>query len=320
MSDLKILFLGTAGAIPTTKRNLISSLIIRDGELFIFDIGEGMQQSMMKCKVGMNRKTSIFISHLHGDHILGILGLIQSMSLLLRDKPLYIYGPKGLSKFIRSDIKILNLSLNFKFIIREIDSGLIVKENDYKIYAKKGKHSITNYSYIFVESDRPGKFHISKVKKLGIPEGTKWSSLQRGKSIQFKGKTINSSQVLGKPRPGRKIGISGDTRPTKQLTRFFSNCDVLIHESTFSKEDKDLAKDRFHSTSVEAAIVAKNSNSNLLLMTHFSSRYVDLKLLEKQARSVHKNAVAAVDFLSFYLPYPDEKKLTRLHVLEQTNR
>ena len=320
MTNLKITLLGTSGAIPTSRRNLISNVIIRDNELFIFDTGESIQQSMMKNKVGMNRPTHIFISHMHGDHILGLLGLIQTMSLLLRDKPLFVYGPSGISRFLKSNINIFNIKLNFKLIIKEINSGLIVKTQDYKIYAKKANHSILNYSYVFIESDRPGKFYVSKAKKLGIPEGPLWSKLQSGRSIRYNGKSIRPTDVMGKSRPGRKIGISGDTRPSKSLTHFFSSCDILIHESTFSNDQQDLAIERFHSTSTEAANVAKESSSTILILTHFSSRYNDVKLLEKQACKVHRNTIAGRDSMTFTVPYRDEKRLTKSYVLEQTSQ
>ena len=320
MTDLKIILLGTSGAVPTTNRNLISNAIIRDNELFIFDTGEAIQQSMMKNKVGMNRPTHIFISHMHGDHILGLLGLVQTMSLLLRDKPLFIYGPTGISRFLKSNINIFNIKLNFKLIVKEISPGLIVKTNDYKIYAKKANHSILNYSYVFAESSRPGRFYISKAKKLGIPEGSLWSKLQNGHSIRYRGKSIHPSDVMGKSRPGRKIGSSGDTRPTKSLIKFFSYCDVLIHESTFSSDEKDLAIERFHSTSSEAATIAKESFSTILLLTHFSSRYKDTKLLEKQACKIHRNTIAGRDAMSFNVPFSDEKRLTKSYVLAQTNQ
>ena len=320
MTDLKITLLGTSGAIPTSQRNLISNVIIRDNELFIFDTGESIQQSMMKNKVDMNRPTHIFISHMHGDHILGLLGLIQTMSLLLRDKPLFVYGPSGISRFLKSNISIFNIKLNFKLIIKEINSGLIVKTQDYKIYAKKANHSILNYSYVFIESDRPGKFYVSKAKKLGIPEGSLWSKLQSGHSIRYNGKSIRPTDVMGKSRPGRKIGISGDTRPSKSLTHFFSSCDILIHESTFSNDQQDLAIERFHSTSTEAANVAKESSSTILILTHFSSRYNDVKLLEKQACKVHRNTIAGRDFMTFTVPYRDEKRLTKSYILEQTSQ
>ncbi len=257
---------------------------------------------------------------MHGDHILGLLGLVQTMSLLLRDKPLFIYGPPGISRFLKSNINIFKIKLNFKLIIKEITPGLAVKTKDYKIYAKKANHSILNYSYVFIESNRPGKFYVSKAKKMGIPEGSLWSKLQNGKSIRYNGKLIRPTDVMGKIRPGRKIGISGDTRPSKSLTRFFSSCDVLIHESTFSSEENDLAIERFHSTSEEAATIAKESSSNILILTHFSSRYKDTKPLEKQACKIHRNSIAGHDSMSFKVPYRDEKRLTKTYVLEQTSR
>ena len=320
MVDMKIILLGTAGAIPTSTRKLISTLIIRDGELFFFDTGEGIQQTLMNLKIGMNKPTRIFITHMHGDHIFGLLGLIQTMSLLTRNKPIYIYGPSGIKNFLLTNIKNLGIVLNFSLVIKEIKEGLVIQTNEFKIYAKKGNHSRTNFAFTFIENKRPGIFYPKKAKKLCIPEGKKWSLLQNGKQIQFHKKIIKPNQVLGKPRPGRKIGISGDTRPTNKLIKFFLNCDVLIHESTYSQKDKLLAKDRYHSTSVDAANVAQKSKTNLLILTHFSSRYSEMKTLEKEARKIHRNTVAGDDLMNFLLPYPDEKRITSSYILAQSSR
>ena len=318
--EMKIILLGTAGAIPSSTRKLISTLVIRDGELFFFDTGEGVQQTLMNLKIGMNKSTRIFVTHMHGDHIFGLLGLIQTMSLLTRDKPLYVYGPLGIKNFLLNNIKNLGIVLNFSLVIQEIKEGLVIRTNEFKIYAKKGNHSRTNFAFMLKENNRPGVFYPKKAKKLCIPEGEKWSALQKGKQIQFNKQIIKPSQVLGKSRPGRKIGISGDTRPTNKLIKFFLDCDVLIHESTYSKHDKLLAKDRYHSTSVEAAQVAKKSQTNLLILTHFSSRYNKINILEKEARQIHRNTIAGNDLMNFILPYPDEKRITSSYVLAQSNQ
>ena len=318
--EMKIILLGTAGAIPSSTRKLISTLIVRDGELFFFDAGEGMQQTLMNLKIGLNKTTRIFITHMHGDHIFGLLGLIQTMSLLMRDKPIYVYGPSGIKKFLKTNIKNLGIILNFPLLIQEIKEGLVIRTNEFKIYAKKGNHSRTNFAFTLKENNRPGIFYPTKAKKLCIPEGKKWSVLQKGKQIRFNKQIIKPNQVLGKSRPGRKIGISGDTRPTTRLIKFFLDCDVLIHESTYSQQDRLLAKDRFHSTSVEAAQVAKKSKTNLLILTHFSSRYNEINSLEKEARQIHHNTIAGNDLMSFILPYPNEKRINSSYVLAQSSQ
>ena len=274
----------------------------------------------MNIKIGMNKTTRIFITHMHGDHIFGLLGLIQTMSLLKRNAPIHIYGPSGKKKFLLTNIKNLEIILNFSLIIEEITAGLVIKTNEFKIFAKKGNHSRTNFAFTFIENKRPGIFYPKKAKKLRIPEGKKWSQLQNGKQIQFHKKIVKPSQVLGKPRPGRKIGISGDTRPTSKLIKFFLDCDVLIHESTYSHKDKLLAKERYHSTSVDAANVAKQSKTNLLILTHFSSRYNEIKTLEKEARKIHRNTIAGDDLMNFIMPYPDDKRINYSYVLAQSNQ
>jgi len=247
--------------------------------------------------LGWNKRMKIFVTHLHGDHCIGILGLLQTMTLQHRAEVVEIYGPDGIEEFIASNIKILKFGLSFPVMITSVGEEKIVDEETYSIYACKADHSILTFSYLFQEKDRPGRFFPEKAKKLGIPEGNLWSQLQKGHAIQVDNMTINPPQVLGEKRPGKKIGISGDTRPTKKLEGFFKNCDYLVFDSTFLDELKDKAVETHHSTAKEAASLAKNANVSNLILTHFSARYKDESVLENEAKIIHNSVIAAKDQL-----------------------
>ncbi len=294
---MKLVFLGTAGAQPTEERSLSCICIEKEGEILMFDAGEGAQVSYLKSGLGWNKRMKIFVTHLHGDHCIGILGLLQTMTLQHRAEVVEIYGPDGIEEFIASNIKILKFGLSFPVMITSVGEEKIVDEETYSIYACKADHSILTFSYLFQEKDRPGRFFPEKAKKLGIPEGNLWSQLQKGHAIQVDNMTINPSQVLGEKRPGKKIGVSGDTRPTKKLEGFFKNCDYLVFDSTFLDELKDKAVETHHSTAKEAASLAKNANVSNLILTHFSARYKDESVLENEAKTIHNSVIAAKDQL-----------------------
>ncbi len=321
MVQLAIIFLGTSAATPTKSRGLSSIAIIRDGELLIFDAGEGTQHAIAVAKLGLNRETKIFITHMHGDHCVGLLGIIQSMSMAGRVKPLDVYGPKPLGGFLRDSAKHLRFGVNFPLRVHQVHEGVIHEAGEYKILVAQGEHSSTNFSYVLEENRRRGVFNPAKALKYGVPTGELWSKLQSGKSVRVKNRRVTPGQVLGAERSGRKIGISGDTRPTPKLERFFSNCTLLIFDSTYSERHQHLAKERLHSTAKEAAKIAKGSKSNLLILTHFSSRYREVNSLEAEARQIHPNTIAAYDMMRLIVPYPDQggAKLFDLSE-EQSNR
>jgi len=301
--QLRLIFLGTSSSVPTIERSLPSVAIMRGNELLLFDAGEGTQRQMVKAGLGFNRKTKIFITHFHGDHIVGLLGILQTMSMLNRDRPLDIYGPRGIIGFLKHNIRYLKFGLTFQIDVNEVKEGIVVKEKDYSVKACLAEHSIRTYSYLLEEYDRPGVFYPEKALELGVPKGILWSKLQNGESIKLDDKVINPDQVLGPRRPGRKIGISGDTRPNSRLSNFFSKADVIIFDSTYGDEYGDKAKENMHSTCVEAAQLAKDSEANLLILTHFSARYEDVSSLVSQALKIHPNVVAASDQLVIDVPY-----------------
>jgi ribonuclease Z len=239
----------------------------------------------------------IFVTHLHGDHVVGILGLLQTMSLQNRTESIDIYGPKGIEDFMAANLKVLNFGLTFPVRIMMIEEGLVLDNESYTIHCCEAEHSIPAYSYVFHEKEKPGKFYPEKAKALGVPEGILWHDLQKGQEVKVGDKTIKSSEVMGEKRPGKKIGISGDTRPTKKLEEFFKNCDYITFDSTYSDELKEKAKENFHSTAKEAAELAKKAGVSNLILTHFSARYNDAEILVKEAQTIHGSVIAAKDLL-----------------------
>ena len=294
---MKLVFLGTSAAQPTENRGLSCICLERNGEILMFDAGESTQISYMKSGLGWNKKMKIFVTHLHGDHCVGILGLLQTMSMQNRTETLEIFGPSGIDEFIAANIKVLNFGLSFPVLINIIKDEKIVDNEKFSIYTCKANHSVIAYSYLFEEKDKPGRFNVKKAKELGIPEGELWNKLQNGTEINNNGNIIKPEQVLGEKRPGIKIGISGDTMPTKELEVFFKDCDYLVFDSTFVEEQKQRALDTCHSTAKEAAILGKNANVKNLILTHFSARYKDELRHLNEAKEIHNSVITAKDHL-----------------------
>ena len=235
---MKLVFLGTSAAQPTENRGLSCICIEREGEIMMFDAGEAAQISYMKSGLGWNKRMKIFVTHLHGDHCVGILGLLQTMSMQNRTEALEIFGPSGIEEFIAANIKVLNFGLSFPVLITIIKEGKIVENEKFSVHVCKANHSVVAFSYLFEEKDKPGRFSIEKAKKLGVPEGELWNKLQNGNQVTIDSKIIKPEQVLGEKRPGRKIGISGDTMPTAELEKFFDKCDYLVFDSTFLEKER----------------------------------------------------------------------------------
>ncbi len=294
---MKLVFLGTSASQPTENRGLSCICLERDGEILMFDAGEAAQISYMKSGLGWNKKMKMFVTHLHGDHCVGILGLLQTMSMQKRTETLEIFGPSGIDQFIAANIKILNFGLSFPVLITIIKEGKIFENKKYSVYVCKANHSVTAFSYLFEEKDKPGRFNVEKAKELDIPEGELWNKLQNGNEITINEKIIKPEQVLGEKRPGKKIGISGDTMPTKELEKFFKECDYLVFDSTFVDEEKQRAEDTCHSTAKQAATLGKNAKVKNLILTHFSARYKDEVRHLKEAKEIHNSVTTARDLL-----------------------
>lgn len=294
---MEITFLGTSSAVHSHNRNHPGIILKAFGEVMLFDCGESCQKQLIYTNISPMKISKIFISHYHGDHILGLPGLLQSLNFLGREKPLTIYGPKGIKK-IEYGISLLGFSkLNFPVEFVEIESGTIIENEEYIIKSQQVKHNIINLAYSIEEKKKP-RFLRQKAIDLGVPVGPLFGKLHNGKEIEVNGNIIKPEQVLGDPRQGIKITYSGDTRPCEEMIEFAKNSDLLIHESTYTLEDDDKARENFHSTSQDAATIAKYSNSKRLILTHISTRYTNTDDLLREASEVFENVEVANDLMT----------------------
>jgi len=303
-SGIDVIFLGTGGSLPTRERGLPSVALRRDGELLLFDCGEGTQRQMMHAGLGFNRPTSIMISHLHGDHVLGLPGLIQTMSSLARDKPLEVFGPEGLSRFFKSMHSTLGFASTFPVKLTEIKPGTRLERNGYSMIMVLAKHDITCLAYAVEEKERPGRFHPDKARRLGVPEGPLWKELQHGKDVKVGGKLVSPRQVVDSPRRGLKVVYAIDTRPSESVRSLAKGADLLIHDGGFAEDRKDKAREYYHSTAREAASLAKSSKCQRLALVHISAVTRDDSILVKEARRVFKNTMVPRDLMTLSLKRP----------------
>ena len=297
MTQLHIIFLGTGGSWPTIKRNVTSIAIKRGSEIILFDCGEGTQRQFQRSNLSYMQISKIFITHFHGDHFLGLPGLIQTMQLNDRNKPLHIYGPEGMQELVNQILNLGYFRPSYKIFSHDLKASDKIEFEDYNIHTLRVKHNVPTFAYCFLEHQRPGKFNKSKALEFGIPEGPFFNKLQRGHSVTLSnGKIIKPNMVLGPSRKGRMIVISGDTKPCEELITFSKNADVLIHEATFDTELEMISKEYGHSTAVQAAEIAKKANVQKLFLVHISPRYLDDHLLQNQAKKVFLHSFIAKDF------------------------
>jgi len=302
--SLHVTFLGTAGSVPTPKRSLPAIAIQRKGELLLLDCGEGTQRQMIQAKIGFHRKTKVFITHMHGDHVLGLPGLIQTMSLLDRERKLEVYGPLGVEAFVEAVKQTVQFTLTFPTEVFEIEkTGKVCEEKEYEVHAIWADHVIPSLAYAFIEKPRAGKFYPEKAKILGVPEGPLWSRLQNGYAVELpNGRTVKPEDVVGPQRLGRKIVYTGDARPSESLVEFALNADLLIHDATFDDDLEERAREDGHSTPSQAAKVAKEAKVKWLVLTHISARYEDSGILLEQAKKVFPFVHVAEDFMKIDVP------------------
>ena len=302
--SIRVTFLGTGGSVPTVERGLPAVLIQRGNEQLMFDCGEGVQRQMVKAKVGFHKKMKVFVSHMHGDHVLGLPGLLQTMALMDRQRKVEVYGPEGVKRFLEGTREVLQFALTFPVEIHEMcDAGVVCREEEYVVEAAWSNHVVPSLAYAFVEKPRAGKFHPDKARALGVPEGELWSKLQHGDRIKLpSGRVVKPEEVVGPLRCGRKIVYTGDTRPFRGFARFAANADLVIHDATFDDALAEKAAEDGHSTPSQAAEAAEKAKAKKLVLTHVSARYADVKLLLEQAQKVFRNTVVAEDFMKLELP------------------
>jgi len=297
MTQLHIIFLGTGGSWPTVKRNVASVAVKRGSEILLFDCGEGTQRQFQQSNLSYMQISKIFISHFHGDHFLGLPGLIQTMQLNDRDRPLHIYGPKGMKELTDQLLTLGYFRPSYRIIAHDLSDGQEVAFEGYSVSTVKVNHNVPTFSYCLLEHQRPGRFNKAKALRLGIPEGPLFSKLQKGQTITLAdGKKITPHMVLGPSRKGRKIVISGDTKPCDQIIAFSQDADILIHEATFDSRLEDIARGYGHTTATQAAEIAKKANVEKLFLVHISPRYLDFHVLEDEARNTFPHSYVARDF------------------------
>ena len=293
-----MIFLGTGGSWPTVKRNVSAIAVKRGGEILLFDCGEGTQRQIQKSGLSYMQIKSIFISHFHGDHFLGLPGLIQTMQLNDRKEPLTIYGPRGISRIVEIVKNLGYFRPSYEIVGKDVDEGDEIRFDGYSVRPFRVEHNVPALGYVLEEDMRPGRCNKKKALELGIPEGPLFGRLQRGESIKLKdGRMITPDMVLGPPRPGRKVVYTGDTKPCNKVVEFARNADLLIHDATFLSDLEDVAIEYGHSTARQAAEIAKEANVDRLVLTHISPRYLDDRAIEEEAKNIFENSIVARDFL-----------------------
>ena len=293
---MEIIFLWTSSAVHSYNRNHPAIILKAFGETMLFDCGEGTQRQLIFAKVSPMKISKIFLSHYHGDHILGLPGLLQSMNFRGRETKLTIYGPKGLNTLKNAIFNLGYCKIDFPIEFIEIGTETIESCEEYIIKSQDVNHQVPCLAYTVKELKKP-RFLREKAIELGVPVGPAFGKLHNGEEVEVNGKIIKPEQVLGPARKGNKVTYSGDTTPCEEMIEFAKDSTLLIHESTYVNEDADKAKDNFHSTSSDAARIAKKSNSKQLVLTHFSTRYTSLDDLLKEAKEIFENTKLAKDFM-----------------------
>ncbi len=278
---LQVYFLGTAGALPTPTRNPPCIMVRRGSDTLLFDCGEGAQQQMMRARCGFTIN-AIFVSHWHADHFLGIFGLVQTMSFNGRTEPLTIYGPEWVHEFVRTLRHVARFNLKFPLESAELNHGSWVRFDGYTITAFDAKHGLPSLGFILEEDPRPGRFNREKAVALGVPPGPLFGRLQHGEVVTLgtgdAGITVRPEQVLGSPRPGRKIVYTGDTRSIHAtIMDIARDPDLLIHDATYDESEAARAAEFYHATAAQAGEAATDLNARTLVLVHTSSRYTDIQ-------------------------------------------
>lgn len=307
---MQITFLGTSSGVPTRSRN-VSSVALRlpqRAEFWLFDCGEGTQHQLLRSDLKTSQIRRIFITHLHGDHIFGLMGFLASCGLAGNVDRVDIYGPAGLDEYLKACSKYSYTRFSYPIQVHMVSPGIIYEDEEYIVSCGSLKHRVTAFGYRVEEKDRPGRFNVEKAMALGIKPGRIYGQLKRGETVILAdGREIRGVEFCGEPEIGRKFVYCTDTVYCENVVELAQNADVLIHEATFAHQDAQMAFDRLHSTSTMAAQVALLAGVKQLIMTHFSPRYapgneIDLGDLLKEAQAIFPNTILAYDFLSYEIP------------------
>lgn len=306
---LIVRFLGTSASRPTVERGVSSIAVIREGETLLFDCGEGTQRQMMRYGISF-ALDDIFFSHFHLDHFLGVVGLLRTLSLQGRTEAMRCWGPRGAARFLERSEALGADRLTFPISVKELQPGDVIRRAAYSIVAVPAVHrGGAAFSWAITEDERRGRFDPEHAKALGIPEGPLWGRLHKGETITLDdGREISPATLVGPPRPGRKIVITGDTRPCAATRDAAVGADLLVHEATFADEEAERARETGHSTAREAAEVAASAGVRRLILTHISARYSrDTSELENESRAVFAATTVARDGMEVDVPFAEEE-------------
>ncbi|MED1205244.1 ribonuclease Z [Heyndrickxia acidicola] len=300
---MELLFLGTGAGIPAKLRNVTSialKLLEERKAIWLFDCGEATQHQILHTSIKPRRIEKIFITHLHGDHIFGLPGLLGSRSFQSGDTELTVYGPKGIKSFIEVSLQVSETHLQYPLTIVEISPGVIFEDSQFIVEARLLQHALPTFGFRVVEKDKPGTLDAEKLRKDGIPPGPVYSLLKEGKEVQLAdGRVVFGKDYVGPDKKGRVVTILGDTRPCENSVLLANEADCLVHEATFSGDSEKMAYDYFHSTTVQAAEIAVRANVKQLCLTHISSRYgkEEWAQLEQEAKNVFLHSMIVHDFI-----------------------
>jgi ribonuclease Z len=302
--DLDLVFLGTSGSVPTAQRAPSALLLRRGGERLLFDCGEGTQRQLLRSTVGLVELREIFVSHFHADHYLGLPGMLKTFALRGRELPLTVYGPSGL-KGLFSTLRRVFGRLTYALELVELRPGDVLERGDYNLVTFPVAHRVESLGFALVEHPRPGRFDVAAADALGVPSGPERGLLQAGESVQVAdGRVVTPDEVLGPPRAGRRVVLSGDTAAAPSVLEAARQAEVLVHEATFLDEERHRALETAHATALEAAELARDADVALLALTHLSNRYFGPEVV-REARTIFPDTVVPRDFDVIDVPFAE---------------
>jgi ribonuclease Z len=301
--DLWVTFVGTSASVPTAARGTSATLLARGGHRLLIDCGEGTQRQLLRSGLGLVELDAVLLTHLHGDHYLGLPGLLKTYALRGRERPLRLVGPRGLSRLL-SALRVVFGTTPYPLEVEEAGPGELWHEDGARLEAFATSHSVPSLGYALVEDARPGMFDVDAARALGVTPGPDFGRLQRGEAVRTAAGEVHPPQVMGAPRAGRRVVVTGDTEPCAGTVQAAHGADVLVHEATFLEEERDRARETRHSTAREAAEVAARAEVALLALTHLSSRFMP-RDVRAEARAVFSPVVVPRDFDRIEVPFPE---------------
>ena len=289
---------------PTAQRAPAALLVRRGGDRLLFDCAEGTQRQLLRSSIGLPDLEEVFVTHFHADHVLGLPGMFKTFSLRGRELPLTVYGPRGLKDLLGSWKRVVG-KLTYELALVELEPGDVLERDTYRLATFGVAHGVAALGWSLIEATRPGRFDVEAADALGVPNGPQRGALQRGEAVALAdGRTVTPEQVLGAPRPGRKIVVTGDTAPSDGIVEAAWEAEVLVTEATFSEEERERAEETRHQTATQAAEVARRANVGLLALTHLSNRYFGGEIA-REAREIFPETVVPRDFDVVEVPYPE---------------